>query len=383
MALDISILVDIAVILIAAKVFGEAAERLKFPVLFGEMIGGLVIGALVIIKPTAFMNELAGFGILFLFFMLGMTLKVEDIRKDIKPTFAIALAGTFVSFLAGFLFGYFMFADALKGLFVGVAVMSTSTAIALKSLHDAGELNTKVFSLASAVSRIDDVVAVLMITVITTLMLIGPKFEMILFTVAVVLAVFLLLEKWISGLVGKSLEIFKHLKDEYIIIAIALVVLFLVSFLAQNIGIGSVIGAFLAGYALSKSSVAEEEILPKMKTIGYGFFIPIFFTYAALSADLGTVLSSLGSLIILFVLAVLAKFIGTAILAWWEGHKGHELGLLGSAMMPRGEYAIAIAYIALFSQFIDTQLYSMIIVFVLLTILVTPIAFRILKKRNY
>ncbi|MBI4170418.1 MAG: cation:proton antiporter [Candidatus Aenigmarchaeota archaeon] len=383
MALDISILVDIAVILIAAKVFGEAAERLKFPVLFGEMIGGLVIGALVIIKPTAFMNELASFGILFLFFMLGLTLKVADIRKGIKPTFAMAIAGTFVSFLLGFLFGYFMFADALKGLFVGVAIMSTSTAIALKSLHDAGELNTKVFNLASAVSRIDDVVAILMITVITTLMLIGPKFEMILFIVAVVLAVFLLLEKWIAEWIGKFLELFKQLKDEYIIISLALVVLFVVSFLVQKIGIGSAIGAFLAGYALSKSSVTEEEILPKMKTIGYGFFIPLFFTYAAMSADFGTILNSLGSIIILFILAILAKFIGTAILAWWEGYKGHEVGLLGSAMMPRGEYAIAIAYIALSSQFIDKQLYSMLIVFVLLTILVTPIAFRIVKRKGY
>ncbi len=383
MAFDLAILVDIAIILLLAKVFGEIAERMKFPVLFGEIIAGLAIGALAIVKPTEFMNEIAGIGILFLFFMLGLTLKITDIRKEFKSNFLITMGGTFTSFTIGFLFGYFIFADATKGLFVGIAVMSTSTAIALKMLHDAGELNTKIFNLASAASRVDDVIAVLMIAVLTSVMLMGPKMEAVLLSVAAVLVIFLLLEKWAAAAIGRALGAFRQLRDEHMLVATALVAIFIVSYLVQGLGTGSVIGAFLAGYALSKSKLTDEEILPKMKTIGHGFFIPIFFTYAAVSADIGSAAGWMGAVAVLFVLAMAAKFAGTAVFAWWEGHKGRELALLSSAMMPRGEYAIAIAYIALLSQFIDRQLYSIIIIFTLLTIIATPIAFKILKKMAY
>lgn len=380
MTLEISALVDIAIILIVAKILGEAADRAKFPVLLGELAGGLLLGGLAIIRPTAFMNDLAGFGILFLFFMLGLTLKVSDIRKDFGSTFLITAGGTVTSFAAGFFFGYFMFADAAKGLFVGVAVMSTSTAIALKLLHGAGELNTKAFNAASAVSRIDDVLAVLMITVLTSMML-TQSGSAVLLAFAAVLAAFLVLEKWLAAAIGRALGILRHLRDEYIVVAVSLVLVFVVSFLVENIGIGSAIGAFLVGQALSKSEFTEQEILPKMKTIGYGFFIPIFFTYAALLASPGLVLPA--AAIVLLALAMLAKFAGTAALAWREGYSGKDLQMLGAAMMPRGEYAIAIAFIAVASGFIDLNLYSMIIIFVLLTILATPLALRAIKRRPY
>ncbi len=381
MAFDIAVLVDIAIILFTAKIFGEVAERLKFPGLLGELIGGLLIGSLLIVKPTDFMNEIGSFGILFLFFMLGLTLRVADVRKDFRPSFLITIGGTVVSFFIGFLFGYFLFADALKGLFVGVAVMSTSTAIALRLLHDAGELNTKIFNIANTVSRIDDVLTILMITVLTSIMLAGFRGETVLIAVSTVLVIFVIVEKWLANAIGRGLPLFKHLRDEHILIAIALVAVFVVSFLAEQIAIGGAIGAFIVGQAMSRSKLTEEELIPKMKTIAYGFFVPVFFVYAAISADLGLILGSLGAIVVLFVAAVIAKFAGTALFAWREGHKGRELFMLGSSMIPRGEYTIAIAYIALFSQFIDRQLYSIIIAFVILSIVVTPLIFHVLKKK--
>jgi Kef-type K+ transport system membrane component KefB len=383
MPLDLTILIDIAVILIGAKIFGEIAERLKFPVLLGELVAGLVIGGLMLVKPNDFMSEIASFGVLFLFFMLGLAMKVDDIKKQFKPAFFITIGGTLVSFLLGFLFGYFLFSDAVKGLFVGIAVMSSSTTIALKMLHDSGELNTKLYNLASFVSRLDDLLAVLMITVLTSVILMGLRLELVFLSLVLVIIIFLVLEKWLSAPIGKAIEIFKQLNDEYMLIAIALVIVFVASFLVEKVGIGGAIGAFLAGYALSKSRLTEQEIIPKMKTIGYGFFIPVFFTYAAVSVDLGAAYSMIGYAIVLFVLAALAKFIGTALLAKWEGHSGNDVRKLGIAMIPRGEYAIAVAYIALFSHFVDKSLYSMIIVFVLLTIIITPLVFRISRRKDF
>ncbi len=383
MSFEVSALVDIAIILILAKIFGEAAERLRFPSIFGQLIAGLAAGALFIVRPTQFMDELAGIGVLFLFFMLGVNMKVSDLVKEFRSSFLVTIGGTFTSFFIGFIFGYVMFSSALIGLFIGIAVMSTSTQVALKILHEAGELNTKLFNLASAASRIDDIIAVVMITLLTSVIATGPQPLLVVLSMIIVVSVFLLLETRIASDIGKWLEVLSGLKDENILIAVCIVAIFIVSFAVGAVGIGSAIGSFLAGFAFSKSKFTETDIIPKMSTIGYGFFIPVFFTYAAVSADAGMIYGSAAAVIALLVLASGAKFAGTAIFAWWEGHRGKELGLLGISMIPRGEFAVAISFIALTARFIDIQVYSIVIGFVALTMIATPLMTRIFRQRGY
>src|SRR3989338_11588659 len=84
MALEVQVLLDIAIILIAAKILGEIAQRLKFSSLVGEVIAGLVVGPLLgIVHPSALLSQVASFGILFLLFLIGLNTKFDEFKKDI------------------------------------------------------------------------------------------------------------------------------------------------------------------------------------------------------------------------------------------------------------------------------------------------------------
>jgi Kef-type K+ transport system membrane component KefB len=132
--------------------------------------------------------------------------------------------------------------------------------------------------------------------------------------------------------------------------------------------------------AMNKSPHTESVIAPKVKTIGYGFFIPLFFAYAALSVDLGSLAGNFYAVIILLIAAAAAKIIGCGLLSRLDNARLREQLVLGFGMIPRGEYAIIVAQAALGFAILSQQVYTIIVSFVLLSILVTPLLLRIVHK---
>ena len=177
-----------------------------------------------------------------------------------------------------------------------------------------------------------------------------------------------------------TVDLFGRLKDEQMLLSIPLVILFLVAFASEQVGIAGVTGAFLAGMAMNKSPLAESVIAPKVKTIGYGFFIPLFFAYAALSLDLSFLVNNFNIILILLVAASAAKFIGCGLASRIDGLKRREQIIVGVAMIPRGEYAIIVAQAVLGFAAASQQVYTIIVSFVLLSILITPLLLRIAHR---
>lgn len=380
MSLEVQLLIDIAIILLAAKILGEIAERAGFSTLLGEVIAGLVLGGLAIIVRNEFMDQIALIGILFMFFLQGLSLNYAGINKEKKMGLSLSLGGIALSFILGFLFGYFVYADVMVGLFVGIAISATSTAASLKSLHGIGELNTTSYKVTSLVSKVDDLVSFLFLTLFTSLLLVGASITGISIAVVIVAVVLVALMAWGAVVIGKSISIFSRFKDEYMLIALILVIVFIVSFAVEMIGIGGAVGAFLVGLAFSRSSITENDILPKMRTIGNGFFIPIFVTYAAALISLQAVAANAFLIVMLLILGIVAKFLGTYVPAWYHAFLRRDTHLISAAMSARGGYLMAVAYIALIGTFIDSVIYSIVIAFMVLTLIVVPLIMRILKR---
>jgi Kef-type K+ transport system membrane component KefB len=384
MALDVVLLLDIALILILAKVLGEIAERLHVSSLVGEVVAGLILGPLLlIIKPDAFLEQIAGFGILFLLFLIGLNTKFDDVRKDVYKGSVLAVGGAVLSFIAGFLAGYLFFNSVDTGIFLGIAILSTSTAITLRSLADIGEIKTRVYEMALAVDMADEVIAILALSLLTTYFTFG--FVQLWAVVAlffIVLGFFLVILTVGAAAIGRFLEMFRVVKDEHMLIAIPLVIIFAVAFLSEQVGIAGVTGAFLAGMAMSRSSLTESVIKPKISTIGHGFFIPLFFAYSAIVMDLTALQANIGVILMLVFAAALAKMIGVGWLSRFYRFAKREQRLLGASMVPRGEYAVVIAQIGLTAAIITAQVYSIVIAFVVITIVVTPVLLRFMSRRR-
>ncbi|MBI4896150.1 MAG: cation:proton antiporter [Candidatus Aenigmarchaeota archaeon] len=382
MVLDVTLLFTIAILLFFAKAGGELAEQFRISPIVGEVAAGIVAGPLLgLVKPNPFIEEIASLGILFLLFIIGLSTQLTSFKKNAYVSSILAIGGALLSFVLGFAVGYFTLGSIPIALILGLALLSTSTAVALRSLEDLGEFHSRIFNISIPISMADDVIAILSVSLLSSYLAFGSVhiFEVIGLFFAVLGFIVIMLTLG-SRLVGSLIESFKHASDENILVSVALVVLFLVSFASEHIGVAAVTGAFLAGIVLSNSKLTDPIIIPKMKTIGYGFFIPIFFAYSALSIDIGSLLQYWWLIGLLLLVGVAAKIIGCGLLSRHYGFRETDASLIGISMIPRGEYSIIFAQMALHAALISAYIYSSIIAFVVLSMAVTPLLFLAVKK---
>lgn len=371
----VEILFSVAMLLIFAKIFGEITERLKFSSLPGEIIGGLIAGLLGLVLSSPLIAELAGFGILFVIFLIGLQTNFDDVKGNLNPGILLSTSGAVLSFIFGFAAGYYTFGFE-AGLVFGIALLSTSTFIAVRSVSDVGELHSKAGKMITAINTVSEIIAILSFSILVSYFTFASETWKIIAIFFLLFVFLLLVISYLSKFVGKLLLFFEEMNDDQFIIALSLVLVFLLSFLTQQIGIASITGAFIAGLLLNKSLLAEKAIAPKIKTISYGFFAPLFFAYSALFLDISSIYSNLGIILLLFVLAVLAKLLGCGIFSGYYGFRGREQLTVGIGTIPRGEYSIIVTYIALTMGIITQQIYTVVMISVFLSMLLTPLLFR-------
>ncbi|MBI4176528.1 MAG: cation:proton antiporter [Candidatus Aenigmarchaeota archaeon] len=372
------IFLSIALLLITAKIFGWIAEKAGFSSLVGELFAGIMLGPVfALVSPEPFLAQIANLGVIFLLFLIGLSTKVDEFREHVYIGSILAAGGAFVSFFLGFGVGYLIFGSIQAGIFLGIAIISTSTAISIRTLVEAGEFHSSIGRILLTTGVADDIIAILALAILSTFVSFGGVQVFEIFTLFLAIVGFMLLmltagSKAVSWFLAKL----QRIKDEQVLIAFPLTILFGIAFLSEQIGIAAVTGAFLAGVAMSKSPITETAIIPKAKTIGYGLFIPIFFAYSSIMLDLGAFFNSYPLIIALVVVGLLAKFIGCGLLARFMSLNAREQKIMGIGMMPRGEYSIVIAQIMLTAGVIAAPFYTVIISFVVLSIVIPPMLFK-------
>ena len=380
--MDTSILLSLALLMIGAKSLGYVFERIKLSSLVGEILAGIILGPILgLIVPSDQLAQFTGLGILFFLFLIGLSTKFEEFGKDVYDSSFIALGGALLSFAAGFLIGWLAFGSFNAGLFMGVALISTSTAMSIRSLVDTGRFHTRAGKTIVTVALADDIIAILALALLTTYMTLGAVRIWEVMTLFFAIMGFLMIVLTVgSSIVGSILSFFNVIRDEYIIIAASIAILFIIAFVSEHIGVAAVTGAFLAGLAMSKSQLTENNIIPKAKTIGYGLFIPIFFAYSAITFHLDSFISYFWLIVALAAVAIFAKSFGCGFVSSRFGFRGMEKRIIGFGMSPRGEYTIITAQLALAAGIIAAPIYTVVISVVLMTIIVTPILLRTMAR---
>ncbi len=376
MAFEIFILLEIAMLLVVAKIFGEIAERLRLSQLVGEIIAGIVVGALHLVSKNPFLDQLVLLGAVFLFFIIGMETKMHaNVGSGIMAGLAAAL-----SFIAGLGLGLVLF-DFPSALVIAIAVMSTSTLVSLHSYINIGQIRTHAHEIVISMNSFDEMIAIIVIAILSS----GIAFGFVLLPIAAVVAATIILMIVLSrftDLTSRVLNIFEEAKDAHLITAAALVIMFLVAFVAEQAGV-ALVGAFFAGLALSRANNTEHRVLPNVKTIGLGFFVPLFFAYSALSFSVATALAAAGIIVLLLLVVSLTKIIGVVIPAKFLSEARYDSILAGIGMVPRGEYAVIIVHLALAAALITAQIYTIIVAFALLSMIITPLLLKFYTKRIY
>lgn len=380
MAFDAIFLFEIALILFLAKVFGEVAERLKISPIAGEIAAGLLIGPiLLIVRPSDFLGQMANLGMLFIAFLIGINIKFDEPRKDVADGAIMAVAISAASFVAGAAVGLYFFQSLLTGLFIGAAMMMASTSIGIKSMIDAGEIKSRAHDIITTISKADDLIAIAVITAVFGYTASAGIHEIAALMAAVVI-IAVVLAAFCSKYIGSAFSAVHRLKDEHIALSLPLSIIFIIALLSESVGIASIAGAFLVGVALSRSPITESAIVPKMKILAYGFFVPLFFAYSAVLLDVSIFTPVLPALVASVVIVSGATFAVSSGVGRRYGFRGPEALRIGAAKLPRGEFSVIMAQIGL-AGLITGQVYALIILTVLATAVITPIVMKIMYRR--
>ncbi len=350
-----------AIILLSTKLLGMFTRKLGLPQVVGMILAGLLIGPAIaaragwsfsLVNPTATeMDVLKSFsqiGVIFILFSSGLETDIKELKKSGFASMVIALVGVFVPLGVGTLGALFFMGGLsqvsnhsvlMNALFVGSILTATSVGITVETMRELGKLNTKIGTTILGAAIIDDVVGIIVLSIITGLNGKGSVLGTILKAVgffAFTIGVGLLLR----FLFKKLEEKYPHKRRTGIF---AIVMCFLFAYIAEEyFGIAAITGAYMAGLMLSGLS-DTSFVDRKVVVSGYMFFTPIFFAFIGISADFSDfTVSGLGFAAVFVLLGILGKIIGCGLAAKPFGYNVKQSITIGCGMIARGEVALAV-----------------------------------------
>jgi Kef-type K+ transport system membrane component KefB len=377
-----SLLLSLAAILIATKLFGEFARRFGQPSVLGELLAGIVLGASVlgVVDPRdPSTHALGQLGLFVLLFQIGLRTDIRSLRRVGPSAIAVAVAGVVLPFAGGFAVARLLGAAALPSAIAGASLTATSMAISARVLGDKGVLRTREGQVVLGAALADDVIGLVLLSVIVAVVAndragIGAVAKTGALSVGFLVLALAIgnyavppLFRAIDGIRAKgSLGMF-GLAFGLLLAAIALAS-----------GTSLIIGAFVAGVILHPTA-QRQEIERTTAQIGH-FFVPIFFAVVGASVNVNALLSSpaLAMGAALTVAGIAGKVL--AGYAPWN-FRGNKL-LVGTALVPRGEVGLIFAQMGLATGAISPELFGAIVLVVVVTTFVTPPLMNVVIARD-
>ncbi|MGH9972351.1 MAG: cation:proton antiporter [Nitrososphaeraceae archaeon] len=382
----IHVLISVSVLLFAAKIFAELFNKLRLPTVLGELVAGIIIGpfalgALPIFdgKPLVILNEtilqigeIAGIVILFI---AGLEITPREFLRGGAASFTVGACGVIVPFFLGY---YVFVAYGLGGLqsvLIATALTATSIAISVRVLSELGKMQTKEAKLILGAAIVDDILAIAVLSVVTTMVQTGnltPNILDIIFLILKILGIFAALVIAAVILIPRMLHADRLWKARGSIEGIVTASFFGASAIAAAVGLSPIVGAFAVGMAVASTKIIKrvEEYVDKLEII----FAPLFFGIIGAQVNLtGFNMEVLFLSAIVIAVAVFSKLVGCGLPAFIFLRNKSKAMKVGIGMISRGEVGLIVAGIGVTSGVLSSNVYTTVIIMVAITTLITPI----------
>jgi len=367
------ILLGLFVMLLAAKLAAELFERLRQPAVVGEILAGVIIGPSVLglVAPSEFVSMLAEIGVIFLLFSVGLETKPSSIFRVGKSAALVAVMGVVVPFVGGWLLMRAWGSTNIGSLFVGTALVATSVGITARVLASLQLLNTPVARIILGAAVIDDILGLLVLSVVSSSSAGAINYWEI--SITAVLAVGFTAFVAIVGarVVTKVAPRIHDLRISDSLFLAGLILCLGLAVAVSFIGVAAIIGAFLAGMALAEATEGDERLHTQTNGV-MEFLVPFFLVNIGMQLQLSVFRDWSLVLLALAVtlVALVTKLIGCGAGAWSLGMK--RAAQVGVGMMPRGEVGIVVAQIGLSLGVIDARLFAVVLFMAVATTLIAP-----------
>lgn len=393
------VVLALAVILAAAKLFGHLATRLGQPSVLGELIVGVMLGNLRLIglpgldawSTNTTLDTFAQVGVLILLFQVGLESTVRDMVKVGSVATAVAVLGVITPFALGWGVGAWLLPgqSAYAHAFLGATLTATSVGITARVLKDLGKSRTPEARIILGAAVIDDILGLLILAIVTGAIRAVDRGESLAYgavTLLVGKAVLFLGGSVAIGLLAAP-RIFKEasrLSGQGVLLTTALVVCFLLSYLAGVVGLAPIVGAYSAGVILEefhwrafteRGEHQLEELVQPVATL----LVPVFFVLMGMRVDL-TAFARPDAIALAALLTVAAVAGKQACSLGTLGHAVDRLSI-GIGMIPRGEVGLIFAGIGTTlvvggERVISPAVFSAVVIMVIVTTMATPPALK-------
>jgi Kef-type K+ transport system membrane component KefB len=356
----------------SAKLLHEVFERLGLPGIVGEIAAGVLIGPSVLgwIAPNEFLNALASLGAMFLLFRVGLEVKSAELFRVGGVALLAALLGVIVPFFAGWGLLLLWGTPQIEAIFVGAALVATSVGITAQVLAARGLLQQRASQVILAAAVIDDILGLLVLAVVSSMAKGSVNYLQLGITAVLAVSFTLLVAVWgtrsLAGIVPRAQENLRVSEAKFVL---SIVLLFALSVVAVYAGVAAIVGAFLAGMALS------ENVGDRVKELSHGvteLLMPFFLVGIGLKVDLHAFTNGpiLELSLLVTAVAIVSKLVGCGLGSLQLGRL--DAVRIGIGMIPRGEVGMVVAQIGLTLGVIEQNIYAVVVFMAVATTVVAP-----------
>lgn len=366
------LLLTLFAMFVAAKLAAEIFERLRQPAVAGEILAGIIIGpsALHLVEPSDLTGALAEIGVIFLLFLVGLETKPADIfRVGVRATW-VAVLGVIVPFIFGFLTIKAWDGHQIEAVFTGAAMVATSVGITARVLGQMGLLSLDVSRIILGAAVIDDILGLLILAVVSSMAKGNVNYAEILTTAGLAVGFTLIVILVGAKTVNRIRPRVEKLRVGQSQLVFGLSLCLGLALVATFIQVAPIIGAFLAGMALSESTEGTDT--PHQVEAVTEFLLPFFLTNIGMQLKLDAFLNRQTIILALIItfLAVISKIIGCGLASLQLGRK--KALQVGMGMVPRGEVGIVVAQIGLSLHAVSDAVFGVVLFMAVASTLIAP-----------
>lgn len=366
-----NVLLSLLLVLVAARAAAETAERLGQPAVLGEILAGIVIGPslLGLVRPTEPLMFFAELGVVLLLFEVGMQMNLGELGRVGGDSLRVAAIGMALPMGLTFLVLTALNVSTTPALFISGALAATSVGITARLFADLRALATPEARTVLGAAAADDVGGLLVLTVVTAVAAGGGVSAGAVLTTVAGAAAFLVLATGVALWMAPALfrQISVRARTDGTLLGLGLAFALLLAVAASAAHLAPVVGAFLAGLAVSRTE-SRDDLHRRLVPLSH-FFVPIFFLLIGVRTRLDVfAMPSVAALAAMLSVVALAGKIASGL----GVRRGRANRLLvGVAMAPRGEVGLIFAGIGLSADILDSSTYGVLVAVVLVTTLVT------------
>ncbi|MFT3781925.1 MAG: cation:proton antiporter [Nibricoccus sp.] len=376
---SVTLLQDLAVVMLVASVVMIVFRRLKQPVVLGYIIAGVIIGPHTppysLIHDEATINTLSELGVVLLMFSLGLEFSLRKLKSVGAPALIAALMEIFLLFWVGYEIGKLFGWGAMDSIFLGAMLSMSSTTVIIKVLGELGKMKERFAQLIFGVLIIEDILGIAMIALLSGVAMTGSlsvgDVGKTLGKLSVFLAVVL-----VAGLIAvpRLIRYVARFKSNEMLIITVLGLCFGVSLLAVKLGYSVALGAFVIG-----AVIAEAREIHRIETLIEpirDMFSAVFFVAIGLLIDPKMLIVYWQPIVVISLAVVVGKIVTCSTGAFLGGNNMRDSLRVGMGLAQIGEFSFIIASLGVTLKVTSPSLYPIAVAVSAITTLLTPYLIR-------